>query len=266
MARNNSFVKLDGTLDGLTFYRKNGQNLVKTQSRISKKRIMNDPAFKRTRENMMEFSGASKAGKAFRDGFANMVKLMGDSYISSRLSGIMRRIISGGAGKRGERDIDLVSMRDILKGFEFNNKLPFKSIFYAPYALPNINASRDIIDWLVTDFDTDAFITAPEGATHFKLVLATGYVSNYEYVPVMRSYEPDEDTVNGNGGTAYSAPIPLGGMVGSDIALEVDVSSLGAIPASSAVFVGIGIVFYQDINGDLYEFAQGNTMMISVTG
>lgn len=77
MARNNSFVKLDGTLDGLTFYRKNGEDLVKKQSRISKKRIMSDPAFKRTRENMMEFAGASKAGKAFRDSFANVVKLMG---------------------------------------------------------------------------------------------------------------------------------------------------------------------------------------------
>ncbi|MCB0388957.1 MAG: hypothetical protein KDD23_10015 [Winogradskyella sp.] len=51
--------------------------MVKKQSRISKKRIMSDPAFKRTRENMMEFAGASKAGKAFRDSFANMVKLMG---------------------------------------------------------------------------------------------------------------------------------------------------------------------------------------------
>ncbi len=266
MARNNSFVKLEGTLDGLTFYRQNGENFVKTQSRISKKRILNDPAFKRTRENMMEFSGASKAGKAFRDGFANMSKLMGDSYLSSRLSGIMRRITSVGVGKRGERAIDVVTMKDMLKGFEFNKSLPFKSIFYAPYPLPTITAPRDVIDWTVPDFNTDAFITAPKGATHFRLILAAGYVSNYEYIPVMRSYEPVDDAVDSLGGNAYSAHIPLGGMVGSDTVLQVDLTALGAIPASTALFTSIGIVFYQDINGDLYEFAQGNTMVVTVTG
>jgi len=265
MAKNNSFVKLDGTLDGLTFYRQNGENFVKTQSRISKNRIMTDAAFKRTRENMMEFSGASHATKAFRDGFANMVKLMGDSYLTSRLNGIMRRILRVGQGKRGQRKLDVVSMRDVLKGFEFNRSLPFRSIFYAPYALPSISASRDVIDWVVPDFNTDAFIKTPEGATHFKLVLAASYVSNYDYDPIMGYYEPEDDAVNGLGGTTYSSEIAIGGMVGSDTLLQVDLTSLGAIPASTAVFASIGIAFYQDINSEMYELAQNNTMMVAVT-
>lgn len=265
MARNNSFIKLDGTLDGLTFYRKDGENLVKTKSNISKDRIMKDPAFKRTRENMKEFSGASKAGKAFRDAFANMVKLMGDTYITARISGIMKRINSVGTGKRGEREIDVVSFSDLFRGFEFNKRLPFRSIFYAPYVLPTISASRDVIDWNVADFDTDAFITAPEGATHFKLVLSAGYVCNYKYSIAVNAYEPVDDTVNGLGGSIYSNAIALGGMVGSATALQVDLSGLGTIPTSCALFSGIGIVFYQEINGDLYELAQDNTMMIAVT-
>jgi|SRR5690554_1515284 len=266
MARNNSFVKLDGTLDGLTFYRKDGANLVKTQSRISKKRIMNDPAFKRTRENMMEFAGASYAGKAFRDGFANMSKLMGDMYLSSRLSGLMRRIVSVGAGNRGERAVDVVSMRDLFKGFEFNKNLPFKSVFYAPYNPPSFSVARDVIDWTVPDFNPDGFITAPIGASHFRLILAAGYVSNYEYLPAMRRYEAVDETANGRGTSVYSAHLPISGMVGSDTVLQVDLSSLGAIPASTALFAGIGIVFYQEINGELYEFAQGNAMVVPVTG
>ncbi|WP_188464108.1 hypothetical protein [Bizionia arctica] len=227
---------------------------------------MSDPAFKRTRENMMEFSGASNAGKALRDGFANTIKLMGDPYLSSRISGIMRRIISVGAGKRGEREIDVVSMRDMFKGLELNKILPFRTIFYAPYSLPTISASRNVVDWTVVDFATDQFISAPLGATHFKLVLAAGYVSNYQYNPAMRGYEPVDDTVNSLGGTAYSSYIPLGNLVGSDTVLQVDLTSLGVIPASSAIFTGIGIIFYQEINGDLYELAQANAMMIPVAG
>ncbi|OBX24069.1 MULTISPECIES: hypothetical protein [Bizionia] len=266
MARNKSFIKLDGTLDGLTFYRQNGESLVKTKSQVSKNRIMRDPAYKRTRENMMEFGGAARAGKAFRDGFANMVKLMGDSYLSARVSGLMKRINSTGAGKRGERDIDVVAMRDMFRGFEFNKQLPFKSVFYAPYTLPEIDPARDLAKWKVLDFNTDAFITAPEGATHFKLVLAAGYVSNYSYEAATNTYEPVDETVNGLGGTDTSAAIPIGGMVGGDTTLTVDLTALGAIPVTSALFVSIGIVFYQEINTDLYEFAQSNTMKVAVTG
>ncbi|SFN66467.1 hypothetical protein SAMN04487989_102311 [Bizionia echini] len=266
MARNNSFIKLDGTLDGLTFYRQNGESLVKTKSQISKKRIMNDPAYKRTRENMMEFGGAARAGKAFRDGFANMVKLMGDSYLSARVSGLMKRVNSAGTGKRGERDIDVVAMRDLFRGFEFNKQLPFKSVFYAPNPVPTIEAARDIVSWKIDDFDTAAFITAPEGATHFKLVLAAGYVSNYSYELATNSYEPVDDTVNGLGGTDISAAIPIGGMVGGLTTLEIDMTGLGAIPATSALFVSTGIVFYQEINTELYELAQSNTMVVAVSG
>jgi hypothetical protein len=215
---------------------------------------------------MMEFAGASYAGKAFRDGFANMTKLMGDTYLSSRVSGLMRRIVSVGAGNRGERAIDVVSMRELFKGLEFNKALPFKSIFYAPYNAPSFSAGRDVTDWMVPDFDTDAFITAPIGATHFRLILAAGYVSNYDYNPAMRKYEAADETANARGASVYSAHIPLSGMVGSDTVLQVDLTSLGAIPASTAVFAGVGIVFYQDINGVLYEFAQGNSMVVPVTG
>ncbi len=266
MARNNSFIRLDGTLDGLTFYNMDGQNFVKTKSSVNKNRIMNDPAFKRTRENMIEFAGASKAGKAFRDAFANMVKLMADSYITGRVSAIMKRINASGSGVRGERDIDVVSLRDIFRGFEFNRTLPFRSVFYAPNGLPTINATRDVVDWTVPDFDTDAFITAPEGATHFKLVLAAGYVSNYQYERAPNSYEPVDDAVNGLGGFTYSNAIEIGGMVGSATALQVDMTALGTVPASTALFASCGIVFYQEVNGDLYELAQGNALQIAVTG
>lgn len=195
-----------------------------------------------------------------------MVKLMGDSYLSARVSGLMKRVNSAGTGKRGERDIDVVAMRDLFRGFEFNKQLPFKSVFYAPNPVPTIEAARDIVSWKIDDFDTAAFITAPEGATHFKLVLAAGYVSNYSYELATNSYEPVDDTVNGLGGTDISAAIPIGGMVGGLTTLEIDMTGLGAIPATSALFVSTGIVFYQEINTELYELAQSNTMVVAVSG
>ena len=262
MARNNSFVKLEGTLDGLTFYNKDGKNFVKTKSKVSRKRIMNDPAYRRTRENMKEFGGAAKIGKAFRDGFAGLVSVMGDTYLSARVNAIMKRINSLGAGLRGERDFDIISHREQFANFEFDNTTAFDTIFYAPFDVPSITASRDVIQWDIPDFDTDSFVRVPEGATHFKLVLGGSYVNSYAYNNATKNYEPTDDAVNGRGNSLYSAAISIGGPVGAATNLTLDLSSLGAIPASSALFVGIGIVFYQDVNGSLYALAQDNAMKI----
>ncbi len=267
MAKNKSFIKLEGTLDGLTFYQKDGESFVKTKGGISRDRILNDQNFKRTRENMQEFSGCAKTGKAVREAFASVVRLMGDSYISSRLTGVMKKINKNGTGLRGERTIDIASNKEQLIGFEFNPKDVFSSKFYAPYDAPVLGANRNDVTVTIPDFDTDFFINAPEGATHCKLVLASGLVSNYAYEAALDSYEPDNEEENGKGGTAYSAPILLKGDVGGDTVLNVNIPlGSGGITPSVSNLIALGIVFYQEINGDLYELASGNGMQIIMVG
>ena len=266
MAKNNSFIRLEGSLDGLTFFRKNGKNFVKTQSRVSKNRIMNDPAFKRTRENMQEFAGANKGGKSFRDSFASIVRTVSDADITSRVLGIMRRMMNAGAGLRGQRTLNVVDQREPFIGFNFNVNKPFDRQFNVPSDGPAITASRDTVTWTLPDFNADTYVLAPEGATHFKVVLAAGYVSNYEWVAALSAYEPVEDTPNGVGGVMYSGEIPVTGMVGSATDLTVDLTAYAPIPATTALYVGTGIVFYQEVNGIMYELAQGHCMKIAAIG
>ena len=266
MAQNNSFIRLEGTLDGLTFFRKNGKNFVKTKSRVSRNRILNDPAYKRTRENMQEFGGAARCSKAFRDSFATIARLVGDTYLSARTTGKVRGILPGGVGLRGERTINLVDNATSLVGLNFNVSKPFDSHFNAPSAGPAIAASRDTVTWSIPDFSTDTYIKKPEGATHCKVALAAGYTSNYEWDSALKSYEPVEATPNGIGSVTYSAAIPLTGMVGAATDLTVDLTAYAPIPVTTALFVGTAIVFYQEVNGELYELAQGHSMKIAVAG
>lgn len=266
MAVNNSIIKLEGTLDNMTFYQKDGKNLVKKKTSVSKSRIMTDSAYRRTRENMREFGGAARVGKAFRTAFSGIVKTMSDTYMGSRINGLMKRINSYGTGIRGERDFEIVTYGELLRGFEFNKTAPLSAQFFAASARPTINASRDEVTWIIPDFNTDSFIRKPEGATHFKLVLAAGYVSDFTYSNAQAGYEPVDEDLNGLGGVSYSADIPLTGMVGVDTTLIVDLSSVGTISPTVALFVGIGIIFYQEINGDMYELAQGNAMKLDAVG
>ncbi|WP_179019030.1 hypothetical protein [Winogradskyella forsetii] len=266
MARNNSFIRLEGTLDGLTFYRKNGESFVKTKNRVSKNRIMNDPAYARTRENMQEFGGVAKCSKALREAFAAITRLVSDSYVSSRITGKFRSIVGNGTGLRGERLYNIVDHVTQFIGFNFNIDKLFDANFNAPSDGPVINAGRDTVTWDIPDFSTDTYVSKPEGATHFKLALAAGYTSNYEWETATKSYVPVEDVPNGIGVVTYSDAIAIGGMVGAATNLTADLTAYAPIPATTALFGATAIVFFQMVNGELYELAQGHSMKIAVGG
>ncbi|SDR90546.1 hypothetical protein [Winogradskyella sediminis] len=266
MARNNSFIRLEGTLDGLTFYRKNGESFVKTKNRVSKNRILNDPAYIRTRENMQEFGGAAKCGKAFRSSFASISRLVADSYISSRITGKFRGIVGSGVGLRGQRLYNVVDNVTQFIGFDFNILKPFDANFNAPSDRPVITAGRDSITWDIPDFNTDTYVNFPVGATHFKLALAAGYMSNYEWDDATKGYVPVEEAPNGVGVVTYSNAIAIGGMVGAATSLTTDLTAFAPIPATTVLFGATAIVFFQEVNGELYELAQGHSMKIAVGG
>lgn len=171
-----------------------------------------------------------------------------------------------GSGLRGQRNINLVDNSEALVGLNFNLAKPFDSQFNAPAVGPVINAGRDTVTWTIPDFSTDTYIRTPEGATHCKLALAAGYTSSFEWVPVLKSYEPVEDEPNVVGSVKYSDAIALSGMVGAPTVLTVDLTAYAPIPATTAFFAGTAIVFYQEVNGEFYEMAQGHCMKIAVAG
>jgi len=128
-----------------------------------------------------------------------------------------------------------------------------------------LDANRDIATWVIPDFNTDDSMDIPEGATHFKLILASTVLSDYTY-HAQKGYEPVNEAENEVNGIAMSTEIPLGGMVGSDTTLTVDLGFGAALPATVGVVNAIGIVFYQEINTLYYELASDNALKIALVG
>ena len=73
MAKSSGVLKIEGTIEDLTFYKKDGKFLVRKKGGISKERIENEPNFVRTRENGSEFGHSGKSGKLLRLALGNMV-------------------------------------------------------------------------------------------------------------------------------------------------------------------------------------------------
>jgi hypothetical protein len=104
MAKSKGLLKIEGALDGMTFYKSQDGYLVRTKGGVSGKRIANDAAFARTRENMAEFSTCASAGKLFRAALRVLTASTSDTRLTARVTQLMTQIKNlDGVSARGER-------------------------------------------------------------------------------------------------------------------------------------------------------------------
>lgn len=262
MALQKSFIKIKGSLGGLTFYEKDGKSLIKTASGVTKERILSDPKFRRTRENMQEFGAAASMGKAFRNSFSGISREVGTNAIAGRATGMMKRINRAGTGNRGERTFEILPNKQLLEGFEFQAKLPFRTVFYAPYEAPAIDANRSVVTWTVPDFNVQNYMQVPNGATHFRLVLHAAVLSDYAFDASNGIYQFVAPEVHLHNASAFSAQLPVVGSVGADTTLSVDLGFTTIVPPTAGVLIGLAVLFYQEINGLYYTLANNNALQI----
>ncbi len=133
MAKLRSLIKLEGTMEDLTFYKGADGYFVRTKGGVSKNRIMNDPAFARTRENGAEFGSIASSGKLLRTALGPMVFRAKDSKLTSRLVKVMGQIKNlDSVSARGARNVaeglNSSNSTSILEGFDFNARATFGSV------------------------------------------------------------------------------------------------------------------------------------------
>lgn len=238
MAKQKSFLKVAGTLDGLTFYKSVDGHLVRTKGGVSKGRIMNDPAFIRTRENIAEFSSTAQSGKLLRTSIGTMLNRAKDPRMTSRMMGVMSKVRQlDGTSARGQRVVGegilTTGGKQLLKGFDFNNRAALQAVFHAPYLLDTLTGVVTIPDFVPLDQ-----LNAPEGATHVSF--RSAFINlNFATGTFETQYSPAVNTV-----------------------LDMNSSTISLTP--SAVPVGTGsqlylllIEFFQEVNGVQYPLRNG---------
>ncbi len=169
MAQQKGIIKIEGTLDTLTFYKSQDGHLVRTKGGVSGDRIASDPVFVRTRENGAEFGNSAAAGKMLRDAVRTMMLTASDNRVTSRLTKVMTDIKNyDTTSARGERTVGVgianPSAMELLNGFDFNINAILSSILFASYTvdLPTGKISFAAL----TPINDIAF---PQGATHITL-------------------------------------------------------------------------------------------------
>ena len=172
MAKLSGFVKMEGTLDGLTFFKSKDGYLIRTKGGVSKERMMNDPAFARTRENGTEFASSAVAGKMIRVAAGVLITNAKDGTLTSRLMHVLAKVKNlDSTSVRGARNV-AVGMttpagKQLLKGFNMNERADLSSVLRSPYSLDTANG-----EVVIADFIPKLYLLYPTSATHVSITSA----------------------------------------------------------------------------------------------
>lgn len=245
MAKQNGVIKLKGTIGDITFYKSKDGYLARERGGIDAKRIANDPAFQRTRENGAEFGRAGKAGRLLRTALKPFYKNYSDSRMVSRLTQTMVKVIKADqVSDRGKRNV-IDGESTLLTGFEFNTRGKLDSTFYAPYTT-SIDRATGKVNLDISPFIPQNLISAPSGATHFKIFSVAAEIDFNGETFVVDSSE--------------SSIMALDNILSAIIQHENTVT----IESEHPLFCVIGIEFYQEINEEMYPLKNGAFNSIAI--
>lgn len=234
MAKTSGIIKIEGTLDELTFYTKNGKNFVRKKGGVSGERIASDPGFVRTRENNNEFGHSGSSGKVLRQALGSLVFKAKDSQLSSRLLGVMSRVKNlDTVSPRGKRSVSVgittTEGKQALRGFDFNANAALNSVLFAPYLLATSSGEIKIPNFIPAEQ-----VLFPQGATHV----------GFQGAVLALDFDTEVSAV------AYSniVNVPLN-LTPADITLTPT-----SVPTGTGQqFFLLLISFYQEVNGVQYS-------------
>lgn len=170
MAKQTGVITLKGPVGRLSFYKTRNGYLAREKGGIEKSRIMNDPRFARTRENIREFTDNATASKLLRDALRPVISKIGDKRLNLRITQVMMQVLkSDESSVRGDRKVKLGNW-DLLKEMELNAGSSLSSTLFF-----EIQSSDSASAWQVQlpAFVPGDMIALPVGATHYR-ISATG--------------------------------------------------------------------------------------------
>jgi hypothetical protein len=245
MAKQSSIIKLEGTIDDITFVKTADGYMAKKVSRVSASTMANSLSFQRTRENQAEFGRACKANRVIRHAFNTLLTNAKGKRVIARLTKeLMKAVKADIVNPRGLRTVTDGEL-GFLKGFEFNNSNNLKTTLTVPYTT-SIDRVTGVMQVDVPSLVPTEAVKAPEGATHYRLVCGAAEI-NFD----TEEYKTD---------TKESTYLPLIPTTAPALGLTATVPAASTHP----LFMVVGIQFFQQVNGIFYVLKSGEHNALSL--
>lgn len=238
MAKQKGIIPLKGTIGNITFYKSGDGFLAREKTSVDAKRIANDPAFQRTRENGAEFGRAGNGTKILRTAFRALIQKASDRLLTSRLTRKMMEVIKADlTNERGRRNI-IDGESELLQGFEFNDGGKLSATFFAPLTA-TIDRVAGELSVNIPSFIPAAMVTAPVGTTHFRII-SGGAEIDFENKTYVAEHSDAGELPWDNVATAV-----------------IDLTHHVTANSTHPLFLVLGIEFLQEVNGTFYPLKNG---------
>lgn len=245
MATQKSFIKLEGKIGDLTFYKTKNGYQAREKGGVSADRIKNDPSYQRTRENNAEFGIVTTASKKMRDALRSVILNVNDAKMSIRLNSRFFRIIKADAiNLRGERKV-LTENTALLKDFNFNEAAQLNNTLYAAWLL-EFDRQTGLGKITIPSIRPEVAVVSPVGATHFR----------YNIAGVAINFDEEEGSVLNTEDSIYQDLKSLT----TEMELSITLPAASNLP----ILIVFGILFYQEVNGSYYPLNNGGYNALSV--
>lgn len=239
MARVKSLIKVEGTLDDITYYKSQDGFMARKKGGVSKNRIAKDPAFARTRENGTEFGEIARSGKYLRRAINGLLATAKDNRVTSRLTHVLSKVKNEDlTSARGQRNvatgIATANGKSWLNGFNFNNRAHMDSVLLSSYTLDTVSG-----EVVITDLNPEQQIAFPGGATH--ITFSSGFL-NLDFT------DPDGYDLQ----LSPEVNIPITGTANT-----VTLTPAAAASGTGESYYFLKIAFFQEVNGIQYVLNNG---------
>lgn len=245
MAKNSSLFKIEGTLDDVTFYKRDGSHYVRTKGGIKKDRIMNDPGFARTRENMSEFASSAQASKLLRHSLGYLMERVKDTRMISRLNGLLTKVKQHDTiSDRGKRQVSIgvatEQGKNLFRGFDFNQKAPMSLVLKHSFELDAVTGGISI-----TGLIPNRHIRYTDGATHV----------SFSSAAVRLDFDTGSYQLEHSDEQVFAI---------DDASQDVHVTPVQLPTGSGTLFYLLLIEFYQEFNGKMYQLNNGKFNVLHI--
>ncbi|WP_194774681.1 hypothetical protein [Pararhodonellum marinum] len=235
MARQSGGLQLEGTIGNMIFYKMKGKYYVRSKGAPSKAKLKKGKAFENSRRVSAEFGHASKVASQVVHAAKGLMNPGKHHGLHGKLTAQLQRVLqTDSQSVYGERKISVGDL-SLLEGFDFE-PTRIKSQLKA---FPNINSSHQDVNVDFSGMQSLNPRSVPEGASHFRL----------DMVSVIY----DEQKMSGQ----------TMDLKGQTQLLSVPLSALGTITIprpyaetdASVFLILLGLVFFQEVNGEMHELS-----------
>jgi len=220
--------------------------------------VMNNPAFKLTRENMSEFKGCGIVVKSIRFGLQQLIPEYTDKGFTGRLVALIKIInLMDEKGTRGKRAIRISLNRPILKTLNLHERrtidFELKNCITSSHSESRSEATIE-----VNGFNPDPKFV-PGRPQFYRVINHLNIISDYAFSENMCGYEP-LNMVNGKCAYVYSDYTPINTPLTTT--LKVAFSEGILLAETDSMLQCVGVEYYVRSGSDGYILYSRGSMLV----